>query len=141
MLSETKDCKSPEDNSVTGKFTHSSIICELNQRFCDIYTKYNWIKFLIFGIGCESKDCESCTCDMYCCCTTHEHSSICDALSNKYKNSSKTSKMDQTKPESNNEGNSTSDLNESNANTKDCDTNSEHSSMMNGSTHSSYNNR
>jgi hypothetical protein len=107
ILSQAKDCGSPEDNSVT---------------------------------GCESKDCDSCTCDMYCCCTTHEHSSICDALSNKFKNSSKTSKMDQTKPESNNEGNSTSDLNESNANAKDCDTNSEHSSMMNGSTHSSYNN-
>ena len=49
--------------------------------------------------------------------------------------------MDQTKSESNNDGNSNSDLNESNANGKDCDTNSEHSSMMNGSIHSSYNNR
>ena len=102
-----------------------------------------YFNFIVCLIGCDSKDCNTCTCDMYCCCTTHEHSSICDDLTNKnYKNSSKSSKMmDQTKSESNNDGNSNSDLNESNANGKDCDTNSEHSSMMNGSIHSSYNNR
>ena len=93
-------------------------------------------------IGCDSKDCNTCTCEQYCCCTNNEHSSVCDDLTNKdYKNSKKTSKMDQTKSESINDGNSNSDLNESNANGKDCDTNSEHSSMMNGSIHSSYNNR
>ena len=97
---------------------------------------------IYYLIGCDSKDCNTCTCEQYCCCTNNEHSSVCDDLRNKdYKNSSKTSKMDQTKSESINDGNSNSDLNESNANGKDCDTNSEHSSMMNGSTHSSYNNR
>ena len=86
-------------------------------------------------LGCGSTDCNSCTCDMYCCCTTHEHTSACEEMP-KYK---KTSKMDKNNSESNNISN-TVDYNEA-ANAKDCDTNSEHSSIMNDSIHSSQNNR
>ena len=93
---------------------------------------------LLFQKGCGSKDCNSCTCDMYCCCTTHEHSAMCDDIP-KYKHSSKTSKMDQDNLESNN-GDNSENFNETTV-TKDCDTNSEHSSMMNDSIHSSFNNR
>ena len=75
---------------------------------------------------------------MYCCCTTHENSSICDEIP-KYKNTGKITKMEQVNPESNNAGNSV-DFNEATV-IKDCDTNSEHSSMMNESVHSSCNNR
>ena len=67
-----------------------------------------------------------------------EHTAICDDIP-KHKNRSKFSKMDQTNLEANNAENS-ADFNETSA-PKDCDTNSEHSSMMNESTHSSYNNR
>ena len=75
---------------------------------------------------------------MYCCCTTHESSEICDDIP-KFRNTSKTSKMDQANAESNTVGNS-GDVNESTV-LKDCDTNSEHSSLLNESSHSSYNNR
>ena len=47
--------------------------------------------------------------------------------------------MDKNNSESNNNSN-TVDYNEA-ANSKDCDTNSEHSSIMNDSIHSSQNNR
>ena len=71
---------------------------------------------------------------MYCCCTTHEHTAICDDMP-KNKNTSKTLKMDQANLESNNVENPAG-FTETTV-TNDCDTNSEHSS----NTHSSYNNR
>ena len=58
----------------------------------------------------------------------------------KYKYGSKNSKMGQSNSESNNTNGNSADLNEATI-SKDCDTNSEHSSMMNESLHSSNNNR
>ena len=79
---------------------------------------------------------------MYCCCTSHENSEVCDEMAKDKtisKLACKNTKVDEVAEETSEVGNA-SECNQAPL-IKECDTNSNHSSMMNESLHSSCNNR